>query len=85
MFIILMLSIGVSLGAIITFMAMMISVVEKEKLATQKLINELQSKRFLEEEMRILDSVSPREYAINEISKRKLVWDEKTQSYIVKK
>jgi hypothetical protein len=80
-----MLSIGVSLGAIITFMAMMISVVEKEKLATQKLINELQSKRFLEEEMRILDSVSPREYAINEISKRKLVWDEKTQSYIVKK
>jgi len=57
---------------------------KKEKKRTQIFNDRLQLLLKIDRNTPTIDSITPREYAINQISKRRLVWDENLKMYVIR-
>lgn len=72
------------MGVIGRFVIEFLEFRRKEKYRTQIFKNRIQSTINVGDPILILDTITPRQYAINELSRRKLIWDEATGTYIIR-
>ena len=84
MFFMLSIALGICLGIIGCFVAEFLEFRRREKFRTQIINNRIQSIINTKESIPVIDTITPRQYAINQLSRRKLVWDEASGTYIIR-
>ena len=84
MFFMLSIALGICLGIIGCFIAEFLEFRRREKFRTQIISNRIQSIIDTKKPIPVIDTITPRQYAINQLSRRKLVWDEDTGTYIIR-
>ena len=78
MFFMLSIALGICLGIIGCYIA------EFLEFRTQIINNRIQSTINVKESTPTIDAITPRQYAINQLSRRKLVWDRASGTYIIR-